>query len=402
MTPAFRSSVEEHAARARESLAPLLDRATETLPLDAAAGRVTADAVASPVDLPLFTNSQMDGYAVRASDVASARASTPVRLPVSQNLPAGPIIVESLVPGTAARIMTGAPVPPGADAVIPVEDTDAGLDQVAITRGRRTGEYVRSRGSDARAGDVLLPAGTLLAPHRLAALAAAGITEVAVRSRARVAIVSTGSEVVEPGAPLEPGQLYDTNSVTLPAAARRAGAEVALVGRVTDDTAALAATLDAALAAGAELIVTSGGVSMGAYEVVRELLEPEGALVGTVAMQPGGPQAVGAWRGIPVLSFPGNPVSALLSFELFLAPVLRELAGLPAARRRREPLAHDVESVAGKRQFLRGRRGDDGIEIVAGPGSHLVAAMAASELLAVIPEYATHVRRGALVETVEL
>lgn len=402
MPAAFRATVEEHAAAVRVLLAPVADRPAETVPLAEAGGRVTAADLRSPVDLPLFTNSQMDGYAIRADEVRGALSGAPVMLPVAAEIAAGPADPAPLRPGTAARVMTGAPLPAGADAVIPVEDTDGGTERVTIHRYRAPGEYVRERGSDIVAGELLIPAGTLLAPHRLAVLAAAGITEAAVRRRIRLAVVSTGSELAAPGAALAPGELYDANSVTLPAAAGRAGAEIVAVSRVRDDPAELSALLDRAVDAGAEVIVTSGGVSMGAYEVVRELLEPRGAHVGTVAMQPGGPQGLAAWRGVPVLCFPGNPVSALLSFELFLAPILRELAGQPPARRRREPLAQDVSSAPGTRQYRRARRTEQGIVMVGGPGSHLVAALAAAELLAIIPEETTQLRTGALVETVEL
>ena len=184
---------------------------------------------------------------------------------------------------------------------------------------------------------------------------------------------------------------------------RAAGAVVVHEGRVRDDANRLRAEFDAAHDAGAELVLTSGGVSMGAYEVVREVLEPLGGWVGTVAMQPGGPQATGAYRGMPVIGFPGNPVSAQLSFELFVAPTLRAIAGLPQAAHERLELAESITSVPGKRQFLRGRRTDDDrVVVVGGPGSHLVAALAASDLLIVVPEEVEALDAGAIVDTVEL
>jgi len=259
---------------------------------------------------------------------------------------------------------------------------------------------VREAGSDLRAGDAILRGGTVLAPRHLAALAAAGITEVEVAARVRVAVISTGSELVASGERLEPGQIFDSNGVALAAAVRAAGAEVVLEGRVRDDAVELEALLDAAIAVDAELILTSGGISMGDHEVVRELLEPRGAHVDVLAMQPGGPQALGDWRGVPVVCFPGNPVSSQLSFEIFVAPLLRELAGLPTRVVETRVLDSAVRSITGRRQFLRGRRvGRDGVTLVGGPSSHLVAALAASDVLIVIPEEVTEVAAGDSVET---
>jgi molybdopterin molybdotransferase len=404
-TPSARTSVDTHAARVDAALEPLRTRTLESVELADALGRVTFDDVRSPIDLPPFRNSQMDGYAVRAADVASA----PISLPVVGEVAAAPGAPAPLRPGTAVKIMTGAPVPEGADAIVPVEDTLAAGESVAISRGREVGEYVREPGSDLRAGQVVVPWRTLLASRHLAALAAAGITDVEVGDRVRVAVISTGSELVAPGEPLGPGQIPDSNGVALAAAAQAVGAEVVLRARVRDDVGKLDALFDEAVALGAELILTSGGVSMGDHEVVRELLEPLGAVVDVLAMQPGGPQALGEWPGlegaapVPVVCFPGNPVSSQLSFELFVAPSLREIAGLPEAGRETRVLDSAVRSIPGRRQFLRGRRtGGGGVTTVAGPSSHLVAALAASDVLIVIPEDVTELAAGDSVETWEL
>lgn len=388
-------SFEEHAAHIA-SLVPA--PGGEEVALDDALGRVTAEPVLSPVDLPLFRNSQMDGFAVRAADVAHA----PVSLPVAGEVAARPSDPPPLRPGTAVRIMTGAVVPEGADAVIPVEDTLADTTSVSISRGRAAGEYVRKRGSDVRAGDELLPAGQRIASRHLAVLAAAGLTSVDVRSRLTVAIITTGSELIEPGATPLLGQVFDSNGTALAAAVRAAGATVHSRAHVTDDRAEMERALDAACrdTARADLIVTSGGISAGDYEVVRETLEPHGARVGHVAMQPGGPQATATWNGTPVICFPGNPVSTQLSFEVFLAPLLREAAGVPAAVREPRVLDAVVRSVAGKRQFLRGRALDGGrVALVGGPSSHLVAGLAASDLLVIVPEEVTELAAGDSVET---
>jgi molybdopterin molybdotransferase len=400
---AGRISVDEHAAFVRSLLAGLGARPSERVALADALGRITASPVESPIALPPFRNSQMDGFAVRAADVTDA----PLSLPIAGEVAAAAGAPAPLAPGTAVRIMTGAAVPEGADAVVPVEDTepddDGDGDRVRILRPRATGEYVREAGSDLAAGADVLPAGLRLASRHLAAAAASGLTELLLRERVRIAVVSTGSELVPPGSTLGPGEIPDANRVALVAAARAAGAVVVHEARVRDDVDRLRAELDAALEAGAELVVTSGGVSKGAYEVVRELLEPLGAWVGSVAMQPGGPQATAAYRGMPVIGFPGNPVSAQLSFELFVAPTLRAIAGLPPAAAERLELAEALVSVPGKRQFLRGRRTDDGrATVVGGPGSHLVAALAASDLLIVVPEGVESLDAGAVVDAVFL
>jgi molybdopterin molybdotransferase len=391
-----KTTVDEHAAHIASLLA--LSPPAETVPLDAALGRVTTAAVLSPVDLPLFRNSQMDGFAVRAADLASL----PTRLPIAGEVSARPGNPDPLAAGTAVRIMTGAIVPEGADAVVPVEDTTSEGGHVTITRGRNAGEYVRDRGSDLRAGAQLLPAGLRLASRHLAALAAAGIATVEVRAPVKVAVITTGSELIEPGESPAPGQVFDSNGTALAAAVRAAGGVVTFRAHVADDPALMLAALGEG-ADRADVILTSGGISMGDYEVVRETLEPLGAVVTTIAMQPGGPQATAEFEGVPVVCFPGNPVSTQVSFEVFVAPLLRAVAGLPPARREQRTLVAAVTSVAGKRQFLRGRSLEGGrVELVSGASSHLVAGFAASDLLVDIPLETTTLEAGATVETWEL
>lgn len=397
MTPP--RSVEEHVAHITRLLEPLTtEPAVEAVPLAEARGRVAAADVRSEVDLPLFRNAQMDGFAVRAADVAQV----PVALEVTGDVPAGHEVPLVLAAGTAIRIMTGAPVPSGADAVVPVEDTELVLGRdddlqgavVEIRRARAHGEFVRDRGSDLRRGDVLVRAGTRLAPRHLAALAAAGVTTVDVRARLRVAILTTGSELAAPGASVRFGQVFDANGVALAALVEEAGAVVSLRGSSDDDPAAFARILDAAVAA-SDLVVTSGGISKGAYEVVREVLLPRGAEVTTVAMQPGGPQATAVVDGVPVVCFPGNPVSTQVSFAVFLRSPLRRAAGLPELPLRTERLTEPVRSVPGKRQFVRGRSAPGGVAAVSGPGSHLVAAMANADVLIDLPAAAEAVEAGA-------
>jgi molybdopterin molybdotransferase len=394
-----RISVEDYASIIRGLLEPLRERPDEHVPLALAADRVTAAEVLSPIALPTFRNSQMDGYAVQVADLGDL----PAVLPVVGEIAAGAVDPHPLPAGSAVAIMTGAPLPRGADAVVPIEDTRLVEGGVQILRGRDAGDFVRERGSDVAAGAVLLPAGLRLASRHLAALAAANLIDVVVRSRVRVAIVSTGNELVPPGTLLTSGRLPDANGIALAAAASAVGAEVVDLQLAGDDPARLGAFFDRAIAAGAELIITSGGISMGAHEPVRQLLEPLGATVGTVDMQPGGPQAYARFRDVPVVCFPGNPVSSQLSFALFLAPVLRELSALPPVMRAAKILAAPVQSTAGRRQFLRARiTGDGKVETVAGPGSHLVAALAAADVLIDVPADATSIPEGASVDTVDL
>jgi molybdopterin molybdotransferase len=443
-------TIEQHREAVADLLAPLFtDRATETLELSSA--RLTADpsvyrartlatAVDSPVSLPPFDNSQMDGYAVRAADLGTATPAAPVRLTIADRIAAGDPGT-ALRPGTAAPIMTGAPIPAGADAVVPIEQVDpprflptdgdaavtapstvSGLSPagVAFVAPSQPGTFVRPTGSDVRAGEQLLPAGTLLGPAQLGVLAGTGVTGVTVHRRIRVLLIATGHEIREPGEILAAGQIYDSNSVLLGQALLETGCTVTARPCRSDDAADLLALL--ADAPEVDLVVTVGGVSAGAREVVRDALGPLGVEFGHVAMQPGGPQGLGtivrpvpsgaaapgtaapapAGPGrVPVLSFPGNPVSALISFEMFLRPVLRRLAGLPRPDRefRRAPLAAAVSSPAGKHQLRRGILHADGtLHLVGGPSSHLLHSYAAATALVHLPVGVDEVAAGTPVD----
>jgi molybdopterin molybdotransferase len=420
---AERVSVERHRADVAALLAPLVEGArrrtrTEDVDLADALDRVLAGDLVAPYPVPRFRNSQMDGYAVHARDVVAAATAAPVRLPVVAEVPAGPGAVPALAPGAAARIMTGAPVPDGADAVVPVEDTAGGTfaaggaeEVVDVLVPRAAGDFVREAGSDVRAGDVVLADGTVLAPHHLAAAAACGVARVRVVARPRVAVLSTGAELVAPGTEPGPGQVFDANGPALAAAVRRAGGDVALVSRCGDDAEAFAAAL-AAAAADADLVLTSGGVSQGAYEVVKDVLgrdavagrAGDGVEFRSVAMQPGGPQGLGTVHGTPVLTFPGNPVSAQVSFVVFLRELLEQAAGRPAARRVRRARVVDAGvSPQGRRQLLRGATASGGgVRLVGGPGSHLVASMARADVLVDVPADVTGWDAGTELEVWEL
>lgn len=414
-------SVDEHRAVVRGLLAPLAARlGADELAVSAERmsrhphdydGRVLAVDVTAPIDLPPFDNSQMDGYAVASDDLSGASGELPVSLRVAPHIPAGST-GRPLERGWAAPIMTGAPIPTGADAVVPIEqvlpphflpDTDVAAPPLArFTRPVVPGTFRRPRGSDIAAGSLLLAAGTRLRAAQWGVLAASGVAVVSVRRRVRVTVLSTGHELRQPGDTLAPGQIFDANSAALTRALAEVGAEVRTVAAVSDDPESFSRQL-AALGAETDLLVTTGGVSAGAYEVVRETLAGAGVAFVGVRMQPGGPQGSGALRdtGMPVITFPGNPVSALISFEVFLRPVLLELAGARASDRQRlhVTLAEDATSPVDKHQIRRGRlRADGRVELVGGPGSHLLHAYAASALLVHIPAGVASVTAGDTLE----
>ncbi|MEU0086099.1 gephyrin-like molybdotransferase Glp [Streptomyces sp. NPDC006274] len=406
------------------------------LQLPDAQGCVLVEDVTVPVALPPFDNSSMDGYAVRVADVAGATEEFPSVLTVIGDVAAGGGVLLTVGPGQAARIMTGAPLPPGAQAVVPVEWTDGGTGggaaltmlpageapegasgEVRVHRPAEERAHVRARGSDVQAGDLALEAGTVLGPPQIGLLAAIGRGTVRVRPRPRVVVMSTGSELVQPGEELTEGRIYDSNSFALAAAARDAGAISYRVGAVTDDAETLRATIEDQLVR-ADLLVTTGGVSVGAYDVVKEALssvgdedEPgSGIDFRRLAMQPGKPQGFGSIGPdhTPLLALPGNPVSSYVSFELFVRPAIRTLMGLPDVHRptARAVLKADkaLGSPAGKRQFLRGTYDAESGSVtpVGGAGSHLVAALAHADCLIVVPESETSVEPGTEVVVVLL
>jgi molybdopterin molybdotransferase len=424
-------SVDEHLDDILATVRPL--EPIELQLLDAQ-GCVLVEDVTVPVSLPPFDNSSMDGYAVRVADVAGASERYPAALDVVGDVAAGAAGLLHVGPGQAARIMTGAPLPPGAETVVPVEWTDGGLGegpatgmrarslapegatgQVNVYRPAGARAHVRAEGSDVRAGDRALAAGTVLGPPQISLLAAIGRGTVRVRPRPRVVVLSTGSELVQPDEELRPGQIYDSNSFALTAAARDAGAIAYRVGAVADDAATLRDTIEDQLVR-ADLVVTTGGVSVGAYDVVKEALsytadedEPgSGVEFRKLAMQPGKPQGFGSIGPdhTPLLALPGNPVSSYVSFELFVRPAIRTLMGLTDVHRPRvrAKLTADraLTSPGGRRQFLRGRYADGTVTPVGGAGSHLVAALAQADALIVVPEDAESVAPGTEVEVVLL
>jgi molybdopterin molybdotransferase len=346
----------------------------------------------------------MDGYAVHAADIAAATAEAPVTLPVTDQVPAGDTRVLTVAPGTCVRIMTGALFPAGADAVVPVELTDGGSDRAQFSRPVVKGYSIRRRGDDVAEGDMLLPAGTRLGPAQIALLAASGHGSVLARAAPRVAVLATGNELSEPGSPLVPGQIWESNSYMLAAAVRQAGGS-ATRHRAGDDPETVLALIGD-LSAQADLLITSGGVSMGGeHDVVKAALSGGGAATGDmsfgkVAMQPGMPQGFGVigQTRTPILTLPGNPVSAFVSFCLFVRPALDALQGMaprPLPSRRAE-LAGRVRSPAGRRSFLRGVLAPDGTTVtpLTGQGSHQLGALAQANALIVVPEQLTAMEAG--------
>ena len=346
-------SVDEH----RRVIAGLISaRPPSPVVLSEALGLVLAEDVVAPLSLPVFDNSAMDGYAVRAEDVADAGPDNPVTLQVAEDIPAGRTDPLTLSPGTAHRIMTGAPMPAGATAVVPVEATDAGMPTVKIAGAPRPGQHVRKSGEDVTAGTRVLRAGQTVTPAVLGLVAALGLDRLTVVPRQRVLVISTGSELVAASTALAPGQIYESNAVMLAASVREAGASVLDTATCGDDVEQFRELLEAREA---DLVITSGGVSAGAYEVVKDAFPTGSAGVEfvKVAMQPGMPQGAGrTGGGCPIVTLPGNPVSALVSFEVFIRPALRAAMGMadPDRPRRSAVLAEALTSPRGKRQFRRG------------------------------------------------
>ena len=401
------TSVDDHLARILDGVEPLPDFPQ---PLMESLGLAVAEDVVAPIGLPSFDNSAMDGYAVCHADVVAATEEAPVHLPVVGEIGAGQAQLLAMSPGTAVKIMTGAPMPVGADSVVPYEWTDRGVARVRIDQSPTVGQHVRPAGEDVTAGDVLVEHGTVLGPRHLGLLAAVGRATVRSRPRPRVVVISTGSELREPGTELGHDSIYDGNSFLLAAAARQAGAIAYRVGIVPDEPRAFLDALNDQLVR-ADIVITSGGVSQGDYDVVKEALLPLGTVwFGAVGMQPGKPQGFGhvGEDRTPIFTLPGNPVSSYVSFEQFVLPALRKMMGkLPYSRpTSRARLTHAIASPAGRRQFVRGEYAVDNagpyVAPVGGHGSHLIGDLASSNALVVVPEDVTSVPAGEMVPVLRL
>jgi len=339
---------------------------SETIPLSEAAGRVLYEGIRSRIDLPLFTNSSMDGFAVRASDVSNASQENPIKLTVIEDIPAGRTPTMSLNENETSRIMTGAPVPEGADAVIPVEDTDQydpksrstfDLPQkIKVFRSIKPGDYVRQKGEDVRQHDVVLEANIPLKPQELGIMAMLGIAEVPVFRKPKIAILSTGDELVPVDEPLDPGQIHDSNAYTLSALIKRDFGIPEYLGIVPDDENSVREFLETAAANRADLILTSAGVSVGVFDYVRTVVESDGELsFWRVNMRPGKPVAFGNFQDVPFIGLPGNPVSAFVGYEVFVRPAILKLSGLSEVPRYKvKARLEDGITSDGRESYLRG------------------------------------------------
>lgn len=431
-----------------EQLAAVLEGchvlAPRQVSLDAALGLVLAADVVSATSTPPFDNSAMDGYAVRRDDLLLASDTNPIVLPVIADLAAGTAENPWVDAGQAARIMTGAPVPDGADAIVPIEDTDQGTARVTVTRAPEPHAHIRRAGEDAHAGDTVLRAGSVLWTTRVGAAASAGTSTVLAHPAPRVAVISTGSELVTPGVATRRGQIPDSNSYLLASAVAEAGCIPIRVGAVPDDERTLRELL-ASLAETVDAIVLSGGVSVGAYDVVKAVLAPLGTVrFGPVKMQPGKPQGFGRWPnpeehedpdhvefaspptladaatdapvaddtvdlpaalGPVIFALPGNPVSAYVSFEVFVRPGLRRMQGRTDLHRPTvlATVTDGWRSPAARAQYMPVVVEHDGDRTVVrratagGSGSHLVAGLGQSNGLAIVDEDTTEISRGDLV-----
>jgi molybdopterin molybdotransferase len=397
-------TVEAHQSAILRAITPLTPVSAE---LAAAEGCVLAEDVTAAVSLPPFDNSGMDGYAIQAADSDHSSERCPVSLPVVAEIAAGDTAAYRLAPGTAIKIMTGARLPAGADAVVPVEWTNGGAGHVEIYRRAEPGNAVRPAGGDAVAGETLLERGVRMRPMQIAVAASAGRKTILVRPRPRAVVLSTGNELSEPGTPLLPGQIWDSNSYMIAAAAREAGALADRRSVVPDDPAGVLPALEEQLAH-ADLLVTTGGVSMGGeHDVIKAALRELGTVTFTkVAVQPGMPQGFGTLGGnrVPIFTLPGNPVSAYVSFQLFVRPAIAAVQGaddlrLPSVR---ATLAAAVRSPEGRRSYLRGVLSDGTVTPLSGQGSHQVAALGKANALIVVPEQQTRLPAGDVVDVLVL
>jgi len=361
------------------------------LPIADANGCVLAQDIYARWPLPSFDNSSMDGYAVIASDLVGASQDAPLTLPVIDDIPAGFKSLETLRSGQAIRIMTGAPMPAGADSVIPVESTDGGSEVVQIRASIELGSCIRHEGEDVQLGDLVLTKGTFIGPRQIALIAAVGHGVISVIPKPRVAVIATGSELVEPGTELKFGLISDSNSFLITAVANDSGAVAYRLPPAKDDEDTLIEILQDQVHR-ADLIITTGGVSMGVHDPVKSAFVKLGtAQFHKVAMQPGMPQGFGSVGdpAIPIITLPGNPVSAYVSFEVFIRPAIRKMRGLKELQRPQFPAAlmGQLRSPVNKVQFARGRfTAEDQVELVgAGQGSHVLGGLAQADALIVIP-----------------
>jgi molybdopterin molybdotransferase len=388
-------SVPDAAARIVASVAPLPATA---VPLGDAVGCVLAEDVISPITLPRWDNSAMDGYAVHGADIVGASDSAPRRLPVVGSIAAGAPVPPALAPGTAMQIMTGAFMPPGADTVVRVEDTDAGTATVAVHKDRDIGKNIRRAGEDVREGMVAIPAGTAVGAAQVGVLSSIGCAMPQVHRRPRVAILGSGDELVELDGfaeVLAGRRIVSSNRYTLEALVRLNGGEPLALGHAPDSLDAVRALLQRAVDAAPDLIVTSAGVSVGEHDHTRTAIEAMGTALDfwRVRMRPGAPLGFGQVQGIPWIGLPGNPVSAMVTFELFVRPAIRRMLGHVRVHRRPVPVALDEPVSIGAKltHFYRAivAPGDDGrlhARLTGPQGSGILTSMSLANALLIVPE----------------
>jgi molybdopterin molybdotransferase len=398
-------NVDQALERVLARFAPLSGEAVDLL---SAFGRVLAEDIHANADVPPFANSSMDGFAVLASDIASADKNHPVQLRLVMDIPAGSAPMRPLYAGEAARIMTGAPLPEGADAVVPVEDTDnqwtPGKDDslpsaVTVYRSVEQGSYVRLPGEDVRAGQVVLEAGTLLRPAEIGVLASLGVARVPVVRQPRVAIVSTGDELVGIDEPLAPGKIRDSNSYGLAALVASYGGIPIRIPVARDTLKDVRDRFQEALTAKPDIILSSAGVSVGAFDVVRTVIEELGEVnFWRINLRPGKPLAFGHVGGIPFFGLPGNPVSAMVTFDVFVRPALLKLGCRPdPAQIISAAVAEDMHS-DGRRSYLRVKLERENGQFVARTtgtqSSGALMSMVLADGLMIVPENRTHIAAG--------
>ncbi len=403
--PVQHISVDQALEHILQCISPLGD---ETVPLTEALDRVLVEDVISPVDIPPFANAAMDGYAVRAADVAGATPAAPVTLQVIGEVPAGSLPEREITSGSAMRIMTGAPMPIGGDAVVPFEDTDQGRVQVCVYCPVQSGDNVRLAGEDIRKGQVVLTARHVLRPADIGVLAAMGYPTVRVFRRPRVAILATGDELVDVSESVTPGKIRNSNEYTSVALVRRYGGIPLPLGIARDTPESLKEKIQAGLAQGADLFLTSAGVSVGDFDVVKHVLASEGKMIfWQVAIKPGKPLAFGHVHGVPLLGLPGNPVAAVVAFEVFARPAILKLGGRTDWRKPTVMaiLDEDVHN-SRRRHFMRARvrREADGYHVttrgsgVQVQGSGILSSLVWANGLLVVPEDVTFLPAGSIAE----
>ncbi len=401
-----RLGVEEALERFLSHFKPL---EPERIPILEALDRVLTEDVVAEMDIPPLANTAMDGYAVRCEDTEGASRQSPRRLRIVADLAAGYVLDQPVQPGTAVRIMTGAPVPPGTGAVIPFEDVEREDDHILVFKPYPPNKNVRAAGEDVKAGQKVLTKGTVLRPQEIGMLAALGHTHVSVHRRPRVVILSTGDEVIDVGDPWQPGKIRNANSYSNAAQVLKYGGIPMRLGIARDSVDDLTAKIRAGLEQGADLFLTSGGVSVGDFDVVKTVLATEGEIsFWRVRMKPGKPLAFGTIRGVPLLGLPGNPVSAMISFELFARPAILTMLGKTKLTKPTVDaiLVDEIKGKDDRRHYLRvtleERDGTTYARLTGDQGSGILLSMVKAQGVAIIPEDVDHLPAGSPVQVMML